>query len=86
MQKPVVATSLSIEGLDLFDNKEVLLADSPSMFAEKVLYVMANNDEASRLGRNGLKRVQEHHSWAAMGMALETAMQSALAEANGSPR
>jgi glycosyltransferase involved in cell wall biosynthesis len=83
MQKATVATSLSIEGLDLMDNKEVLLADNPHAFADKVMYLLMHPEEALRLGLNGLKRVQERHSWAAMGKALETAVQSVMASRNG---
>ena len=83
MQKATVATSLSIEGLDLSDNKEVLLADDPHAFADKVMYLLTHPEEALRLGLNGLKRVQERHSWAAMGKALETAIQSVMASRNG---
>ncbi|MBU6482665.1 MAG: glycosyltransferase, partial [Nitrospirae bacterium] len=83
MQKATVATSLSIEGLDLADSREVLLADDPRAFADKVVHLLAHPEEALRLGLNGLKRVQERHSWAAMGKALETAVQSVMASRNG---
>ena len=83
MQKATVATSLSIEGLNLMDNREVLLADDPRAFADKVVHLLAHPEEALRLGLNGLKRVQERHSWAAMGKALETAIQSVMASRKG---
>jgi glycosyltransferase involved in cell wall biosynthesis len=78
MQKATVATLLSIEGLDVIDNEEVLLADDPRVFADKVLYLLAHPEDALRLGLNGLKRVQEQYSWAAMGKALEAAIQSVM--------
>ena len=83
MQKATVATSLSIEGLDLVDNREVLLADDPQAFADKVVHLLTHPEEALRLGVNGLKRVQEQYSWAAMGKELETAIQSVMASRNG---
>ena len=83
MQKATVATSLSIEGLDLLDNREVLLADAPRAFADKVVHLLTHPEEALRLGVNGLKRVQERHSWAAMGKELEIAIQSVMASRNG---
>jgi glycosyltransferase involved in cell wall biosynthesis len=82
MQKATVATSLSIEGLDLVDNREVLLADDPRAFAEKVVHLLTHHEEALRLGLNGLKRVQGRYSWAAMGKALEIAIQSVMASHN----
>jgi len=77
MQKPIVATSLSIDGLDLVDNREVLLADNPEAFAEKVVGLLVDRRAAGRLGSNGLARVQNQYSWAAMGQALERAIQTA---------
>jgi glycosyltransferase involved in cell wall biosynthesis len=83
MRKAIVATSLSIEGLDIVDNREVLLSDDPNVFADKVLHLLTHPEEALRLGLNGLKRVQERYSWAAMGKQLETAIQSVMAARNG---
>jgi glycosyltransferase involved in cell wall biosynthesis len=83
MQKATVATSLSIEGLDLIDNREVLLADDPRAFTDKVVDLLAHPEKAFQLGLNGLKRVQERHSWAALGKALDTAIQSVMASRNG---
>jgi len=78
MQKPIVATSLSIDGLDLADNCEVLLADEPRAFAEKVVGLLSDPKTVSRLAGNGLARVQSQYSWAAMGQALEKAIQMVM--------
>ena len=83
MQKATVATSMSIEGLDLVDDREVLLADEPQAFADKVVRLLTDQKASQQLGCNGLARVQGHYSWAAMGSALETAIQSVMASRNG---
>jgi glycosyltransferase involved in cell wall biosynthesis len=83
MQKATVATSMSIDGLDLADNREVLLADEPQAFAEKVVRLLTDQKAAQQLGANGLARVQGQYSWAAMGKELETAIQSVMASRNG---
>jgi sugar transferase (PEP-CTERM/EpsH1 system associated) len=83
MQKAVVATSMSIDGLDLADSREVLLADEPQAFAEKVVGLLTDQKAAQQLGDNGLARVQGQYSWAAMGKALEIAIQSVMASRNG---
>ncbi|MEP6936214.1 MAG: glycosyltransferase [Nitrospirota bacterium] len=83
MQKATVATSMSIDGLDLADNREVLLADTPQDFAEKVVRLLNDQKAAQQLGANGLARVQGQHSWAAMGKELETAIQSVMTARNG---
>jgi glycosyltransferase involved in cell wall biosynthesis len=78
MQKPIVATSLSIDGLDLADDREVLLADEPRAFAEKVVGLLSDPKTVSRLAGNGLARVQSQYSWAAMGQALEKAIRTVV--------
>ena len=83
MQKATVATSMSIDGLDLADNREVLLADEPQAFADKVVRLLTDQKTAQQLGGNGLARVQGQYSWAAKGKALETAIQSVMASRNG---
>ena len=83
MQKATVATSRSIDGLDLADDREVSLADEPQAFAEKVVRLLTDQKAAQQLGVNGLARVQGQYSWAAMGKALETAIQSVMASRNG---
>ena len=82
MQKATVATSMSIDGLDLADNREVLLADEPQAFADKVVRLLTDQKAAQQLGVNGLVRVQGQYSWAAMGKELETAIQSVMASRN----
>jgi glycosyltransferase involved in cell wall biosynthesis len=83
MQKATVATSMSIDGLDLADNREVLLADDPQDFAGKVVRLLTDQKTAQQLGVNGLARVQGQYSWGAMGKELETAIQSMMASRNG---
>jgi glycosyltransferase involved in cell wall biosynthesis len=67
----------------LADNREVLLADDPQDFADKVVRLLTDQKAAQQLGVNGLARVQGQYSWAAMGKALEAAIQSVMASRNG---
>ena len=83
MQKATVATSMSIDGLDLAENREVLLADEPQDFADKVIRLLTDQNAAQQLGANGLARVQAQYSWGAMGKVLETAIQSIMVSRNG---
>ena len=83
MQKATVATSMSIDGLDLAENREVLLADDPQDFADKVVRLLTDQKAAQQLGANGLARVQAQYSWGAMAKVLETAIQSIMVSRNG---
>jgi sugar transferase (PEP-CTERM/EpsH1 system associated) len=87
MKKPTVATTVSIDGLDLTDDRELLLADEPQDFADKVLRLLTDREMAERLGANGLARVRGQYSWAAMGKALDEAIQSvSMTSAHGVSR
>ncbi len=85
MKKATVATTLSIDGLNLSNNREVLLADEPQDFADKVLHLLADRETALQLGANGLARVQGQYSWAAMGEAMDSAIRSVWISRNGRP-
>lgn len=63
MQKTTVATSMRIDGLDLADNRGVLLADDLQDFADKVVQLLTDKKAAQQLGANGLARVQGQYSW-----------------------
>lgn len=76
MEKATVATPISIDGLDVADDREVQLADDPQTFADKVVRLLADEEEVRRLGRNGLACVRRNYSWSAMGKALDEAIQS----------
>lgn len=76
MEKAIVATPLSIEGLDVVDGRELALADAPADFAEKVVRLLEDEDEAARLGANGLACVRRQYSWNAMGEDLAQIVRS----------
>lgn len=60
---PVVATSVAVEGLDVIDGEHLLIADSPSEFADRVVQVLTDAELATRLGRRGRARVEQRYAW-----------------------
>ena len=79
MEKAIVATPLSIDGLDLADNREVLVAQDSQSFADKVVRLLVDPEEIRRLGTNGLACVRSKYSWGAMAKSLESAIHSVAA-------
>lgn len=63
MEKPVVATRLSVEGLSLRDGEDLLLADTPADFAARVIELIHDPVRARSLGRSGHARVTQLYSW-----------------------
>mgnify|MGYP001563506917 CR=1 FL=1 len=83
MEKAIVASTISVDGLDLANRRDLLLADDPASFAESVLRLLDDPREARHLAANGLARVQRQYSWAAMGRTLEGCIQSVLSNRSG---
>jgi len=64
---PIVSTRLGVEGIPVAHNQELLLADTPQTFADEVLRLLENSDEAEQLRRDlgtaGRHFVEEQYSW-----------------------
>ena len=71
MGKAVVATPVSLEGLDLQGDEHLLVASEPSEFAAQVIKLIEDPEMAVRLGRQGCARVKAAHSWERSGAQLE---------------
>ncbi|PYM94873.1 MAG: hypothetical protein DME04_06380 [Candidatus Rokuibacteriota bacterium] len=71
MAKPVVTTSVGLEGIDAKPGNDVLCADTPQAFADEVASVLTTESLARQLGENGYRLVRERYSWAAQAEAFE---------------
>lgn len=63
MGKPVVSTSLGVEGLDLEHGKNVLIAEDLDTFTEYVINLIKDDELSKKIGRNSRKRVEEKYDW-----------------------
>jgi glycosyltransferase involved in cell wall biosynthesis len=59
---PVVATPLSVDGIDVTPGEDVLLADSAEM-VESVIRLLTDADLQQRLSTNGAHLIQSRYSW-----------------------
>lgn len=78
MRKAVVATCVSVEGLDLRENEDVVVADEPNVFAAKVMQLMEDPAYARRLGQNGQAFVKGKYSWESSAKLLEEALHNVV--------
>jgi len=78
MGKAVVATRLSVEGLDLREGEDLLLADEPAEFAAKVIQLIKNPESARQLGKTGQAAVKAKYSWEHSAKLLEDALRSVV--------
>ena len=59
---PVVATSLAVEGMDLSDHEDVLVADEPEDFAHALIELYESEELWNRLSENGIKKTKAVYS------------------------
>lgn len=70
---PVVATSIVQKGIpQARDNEHLLVADSPSEFADAVLRLLGDAALRKRFAGSGRKLVERHYSWDRSSRDLET--------------
>jgi hypothetical protein len=68
---PVVATTLAIEGMQLREGFDVLVADEPAAFAAALVRLYRDEALWQRLSTNGLANVEAHFSFAAARASVE---------------
>lgn len=68
---PVVATPFALEGIAARDGVEVLQADDPASFADRVLELLQDGERRERLAGAGRALVERSYSWDALGVLLD---------------
>ncbi|MEO5950998.1 MAG: glycosyltransferase [Chloroflexia bacterium] len=63
MGKPIVATYIGAEGLDVNDGEDILLGDTAEQFAAQVAHVLGDVALARRLGNAARHRAVSQYSW-----------------------
>jgi sugar transferase (PEP-CTERM/EpsH1 system associated) len=61
--KAVVSTSIGAEGLPVHHGSNILLADEPETFADSVVALLSNPEEAGRLELNARQLVESTYGW-----------------------
>jgi GT2 family glycosyltransferase/glycosyltransferase involved in cell wall biosynthesis len=59
---PVVATSLAVEGMELTDHQNVLVADEPEDFARALIQLYESEELWNRLSKNGIEKTKAMYS------------------------
>ncbi len=73
-RKPLVASSHSVEGLDLRPGVDFELADSPAEFARACTNLLSNPERRRSLAAAGCERVAARYDWNAIAATAETAL------------
>lgn len=70
MEKPVVSTTIGAEGIKHTDGKDILLADQPQDFADKVVSLLNDDYRAERMGVLARKLVCDQYDWNIIGQKI----------------
>jgi polysaccharide biosynthesis protein PslH len=68
---PVVSTALGAEGLEVSDNNNLYIADSPHDFADRCLRLLTDAGDRERLARAAWEMVAKRHSWDVVARGME---------------
>jgi glycosyltransferase involved in cell wall biosynthesis len=79
---PVVSTPLGAEGLHAGHGTELLLAASPTEFAEACAYLLDNPDACARMAGAARVLVENEYDWPAAALKLEALYRDLLAKKN----
>lgn len=82
--KAIVSTRIGAEGIDLTHDRDVLLADTPSDFADQIVRALSEPELVRRLGTHARTRAEEQYAWTAIVRQLERFYDELLQTPRGS--
>lgn len=59
--KTVISTTIGAEGIQYTDGLDILIADTPLEFVEKMKYCISNPGKCKEIGENARKLINRHH-------------------------
>lgn len=86
MARPVVATTIGAEGLDVVAGRDLELADDPAAFAHRVADLLDVPARRAELGRNGRRLVEARYAWAASARIFVQTCEAAVSPRSGAGR
>ncbi|MCH7504372.1 glycosyltransferase [PVC group bacterium] len=75
--RPVVSTTIGAEGIEAEDKKEIMLADTPKAFIEKISLLTQSKDDYLRIAESARKLVEEKYDWAQIAREMARVYQEA---------
>jgi glycosyltransferase involved in cell wall biosynthesis len=70
MGTPVVSTTIGAEGIACTDGIDILLADDPRVFADRVVELCTDNTTATRIAAAGRTLAEQRYDWRVIGRRL----------------
>jgi glycosyltransferase involved in cell wall biosynthesis len=85
MEKPVVATSMCCDGIDVAPGQDVLVADSAVEFAKSVINLLRDENLRRKLATNARKKVVDKYSWESQAAKFNTIYERVIRKAEKRP-
>jgi len=80
MGKAIVSTSVGCEGIDVEHGKNIYIADTELEFAKGILELLEDSDKREKLGKEGIKLIQEKYQWERIAEKVEEEYEKVLQE------
>lgn len=80
---PTVATSIACQALAVEPGRDVLVADTPEAFADRVLQLLGDAQLCRQLAMNARRYVEQEHDWRTIGSKLEEIYDALLSRRPG---
>lgn len=71
MEKCIVSTSIGAEGINVINQKEILIEDEASKLAKIIIKAMDDDKLNKEIGKNARKKIEEKYSWTAVTKKIE---------------
>lgn len=82
MSKPVVSTSMGVRGIDATPEENIIIADEPTEFGDRVVELLSNAKLRERLASEGRRLVEAKYSWERMADMLNELLEQAVKRHN----
>jgi polysaccharide biosynthesis protein PslH len=77
--RPVVATSVAINGIDAVSGRELFVADDAAGLAAATLRVLGDRELATQLGRSGRDLIERRYDWDLIAAQLDRFLRGLVA-------
>ncbi len=71
MATPVIAARQAAQALAAVEGRDLLLAESAGEYAQAILRLLADSQEAATIGASGRRYVEQYHAWSTAAARLE---------------
>ncbi len=78
MGKTVIATSVSVGGLQAINGQNIVVCDKPEEFAVKLAALLDDEENRRSIGEEARKTILEHYTWSKKAQELDKLMQKVV--------